>query len=477
MAPLKATKQAARYTGAGGREHCSKCRFFVIPSSCRRIIGPVSPAGWCKYFSQELVWAFRDQGGGDADIAAATGPAPPTLDLNFTTMSTLDPSVTFARASTATYFNSAGIMQTAASGAPRFGYDPNALTPNGLLIEESRSNIQINSNFATGWNPGSNAALTVNAATGPDGTTSAASFLATNTTASIRETGAGTPATAAAGTYTVSVFMRSSATPTNGYIQVNTASNASIAYYDLTAGTPVVGADLAAGITNKSAQITKIGNFWRLQFTFTTPAGATTLTPYFGACQTVSATGDNRSYTGVVGQGIYLFGAQIEAGAFATSYIATTTTSVTRAADVATLASIPGRNPAAESFAANALLITSQEANPRLVGGSASTRAPLFAAATLHGAITDGTALQTTNTGTLGTVLKMASTWTSGAANVCLNAGAVATSATLTTGFSGDTTLKLMGDNTTTDQANGYIQRFRYWPRVLSSAELQSVTT
>jgi len=46
----------------------------------------------------------------------------------------------FTRASTATYFDSTGTMQTAASGALRFDYDPSTLLAEGLLIEPSRTN-------------------------------------------------------------------------------------------------------------------------------------------------------------------------------------------------------------------------------------------------------------------------------------------------------------------------------------------------
>ncbi len=46
----------------------------------------------------------------------------------------------FSRASTATYIDSAGVMQTAAANAARFDYDPQTLAPKGLLIEEARTN-------------------------------------------------------------------------------------------------------------------------------------------------------------------------------------------------------------------------------------------------------------------------------------------------------------------------------------------------
>lgn len=62
------------------------------------------------------------------------------LDLDFLS-GTLDPRITFTRASSGTFFGSNGLLQTAANDVPRFDYDPSTLAPRGLLIEEQRTNL------------------------------------------------------------------------------------------------------------------------------------------------------------------------------------------------------------------------------------------------------------------------------------------------------------------------------------------------
>lgn len=49
--------------------------------------------------------------------------------------------VSFSRASPATYFDAAGVLQTAGVNAPRFDHDPVTLAPLDLLIEVDRTNI------------------------------------------------------------------------------------------------------------------------------------------------------------------------------------------------------------------------------------------------------------------------------------------------------------------------------------------------
>ena len=87
-------------------------------------------------------WGGRGAGHISRLSTATTGV--PALALNFLT-GTLDSSITFTRASTATFIGSNGLIQAAAINEPRFDYDPVTLAPKGLLMEEQRTNLFLNS--------------------------------------------------------------------------------------------------------------------------------------------------------------------------------------------------------------------------------------------------------------------------------------------------------------------------------------------
>ena len=69
----------------------------------------------------------------------------PSLILDFARSQRVDPRITFTRASSATYFNSLGVLTTATNNVPRIDYDPVTGSCLGLLIEEARTNLLLNS--------------------------------------------------------------------------------------------------------------------------------------------------------------------------------------------------------------------------------------------------------------------------------------------------------------------------------------------
>jgi hypothetical protein len=411
----------------------------------------------------------------------------PALALSFMTPGSLDPRITLTRASTATYFDVTGTMQTAAVNAARWDYDPVTHVLRGMLIEEQRGNAIFPSVPNTGGNPWQLSGPTTQggSVTAPNGTTATASLIAaSDTTNSFRAIAYATGGVAAAtAAFTVTAFLKTSAS-SNAFIQCNMIGGAGaiVAYYDLTNGVAVVGADLSAGPTNKSATISRIGNGWyRASFTFTTPTGTSAITPYIGPCTTVSGSGDNRSAVGVIGQGIYVWGAQIEAGAFPTSYIPTTSGVVTRAIDSCT---IPPANmgwfvaPGGSWFAE---FVDFQTVNTRIIGYPTSGQVtPMYINGTNQLAQYDAAIVVTSNAITDGSVMKGASTYAPGTGRVCLNGGAIA-SAAMTTGYgllnTGGISIMSAGSATVGENTSGYIRGVRYWPRILSDAEMQAVTT
>lgn len=249
-----------------------------------------------------------------------------TFALNFLTGG-LDPAVTFTRSTTATFVGSNGLIQTAAINAPRFDYDPVTLAAKGLLIEEQRTNLVTGSaDFtATYWPVATNAVVTADNTTSPDGTTNA-DRLADNTTAGVQHR-IYRDYTFTAASHTLSVFAKRN---DHRWLRLFffDGTTSFFGNFDLLNG--VVGNKQASTTTT----ITAFGNGWyRCTMTATTAAAA-------GNIQLVMLPTDDTAvpvlYTGT-GTSLWLYGAQLEAGAFATSYIPTVASQVTRSADVATM--------------------------------------------------------------------------------------------------------------------------------------------
>jgi hypothetical protein len=177
-------------------------------------------------------------------------------------------------------------------------------------------------------------------------------------------------------------------------------------------------------------------------------------------------------------------GVQLELGVMASSYIPTTGAAVTRAQD---LAAIP---PANMGFFVSTGGSWMAEFIPKnyQVGGTYQ-RVVLFppvpgGAGPImtnvgFGVQYDGSTIQqSANAVPVNTVQKMASTWGASQGQLCLNAGPVVSNA-MSVGYAGavaNGVALMLATGSGVQNTPGWLRRLRYWPRVLSPSELQSIT-
>jgi hypothetical protein len=258
----------------------------------------------------------------------------PAMSLDFIGTNSLDSRITFTRATTATFVGSNGFIQTAAINTPRFGYDPVTLAPRGLLIEEARTNLLLQSQtFETASWSKILSTVSSNAANGPDNALTADKFIPNNgATISGAITSQDISKAASAITYTYSVFGKS-----DGFDRIllrcqdsGGSTNRANVTVNISTGAIVTAAAAAGTFTNASARVTTYKNgYFRVELTFTSSTD-TLLRSQIYALDSVATTGD-----GV--KGILIWGAQLEAGGFATSYIPTVASTVARNADAASM--------------------------------------------------------------------------------------------------------------------------------------------
>lgn len=273
----------------------------------------------------------------------------PILDLDFTgrapslTPVTGTATVTFTRTgATATRVNESGIIADVAADVARFDYDPFTLRSKGLLVEEARTNLCLQSqDLATTWTVTA-ATIQVNVATAPDGTVTADKIRETSATSDHRATQAFTKA-ASAIQYCISTHLQA-AERTWAVIIATDGTNGAQQWVNLTNGELGTRNTFGTGWTQQDGEITAYPNgVYRVGLIFTTDTGTTL------QFRILPTTADNiSSYAGTTDWGIYAWGHQLEAGAHMSSYIRTTTASVVRNADAPLCSSIGGFFNAAE---------------------------------------------------------------------------------------------------------------------------------
>lgn len=261
-----------------------------------------------------------------------------TLSLDFTAMSSLDTRFTFTRSTTATYINSSGVvtsMGAAASNDPtkaRFDYDPTTLTARGLLIEGAATNLLVRSeDMATATFPGWGVRNNLNstgwtAQSSPDGASTAVKLIPTTTNAT-HYLGTGTLSGITSGVqYTISVFVKASGYSVFGIAATNSQSRAS---FNLSTQS-----SSSYGISN-TRTITAYPNGWyRVSMTWTTSATSFDVWMFVQNTEQDPVT----SWAGDNANSVTVWGAQLELGSGASSYIPTGSSTVQRTADSCAIA-------------------------------------------------------------------------------------------------------------------------------------------
>lgn len=386
----------------------------------------------------------------------------PRLALDFTT-GTLDSRVSLTRAlNTATRFNSSGLIEIVNANLPRFDYTPSTLAPKGLLVEESRANLLLYSDQFNSATWSKTASVNPDQLVSPDGTTNADLVSTTGNFQYVRQL---ITATANAA-YTVSFFVKPvSGTPTvrlyltNGPQTEVAGSNFSL----VGAGSLGTLFQVGTGVVT-SRTITQLANGW-YRCTLSGTVNTTSLYGYI----------DNHS-VGTVSYGLY--GAQLEAGAFATSYVPTTTASLTRNADVAAMTGtnfsswwqpttgslmvrarqsiISGTRPWAyisDGTSNNIISLRGNAADPELYIKNTTDQAQIDA----------GTLVANTSYGLVGA-------WNTDNCAAAFNGG----SAVIDTSAAIPTVDRMLIGSNGADYLNGWVEKISFWPQRVINAEAQA---
>lgn len=402
--------------------------------------------------------------------AAVAGVSTPYAAIIDEASGRLAPYVTFTRSSTATYFDATGVMRTAAANEPRYDHDPVTGALRGLLVEEQRTNLLLRSqefDNAVVWIL-SGADRISNAIVAPDGTLTAEKLVETAVDAPHGVTQ--NVSLVSGTTYAFSFYAKA-------------AERTVVSFFGAGGLSSIAGrVNLTTGaVESGTVSVQNVGNgWWRIS-----AVGASTFTGANSVSIQLYNVGG--TYLGDGTSGVFLWGAQLEAGSFATSYIPTTSATVTRASElpvVSSLASI-GYNSAEGTIFAEYVSPPGQAAtfNPTIFSlndgtGGNRCQARYETSGSLSGGVILAGGISQASLGPLGALVPLArvklataikandfAAVTGGGAPVTDAAGSVPAVTRLEIAtFLGAQCL------------NGWLRRLRYYPRRLPNATLPAIT-
>ena len=419
----------------------------------------------------------------------------PSLTLDFANSRRLDPRITFTRSSTATYVSSNGLIKTAPVDEARFDHDPETLESLGLLIEESRINVsRFSEDFSntTYWTPTSQTVLS-NATLSPDETVTADNVIPAAGTNSVRYLYYNAnPYTMSVSTvYTSSIFVKKNGLRYFAFqVHDNSFGSGHRAGFDLDNGIVVASTvnNMGSG-TGATASIVSYPNGWyRCIITGTTAPTGTSGRTAFSFTSSLDA---NASVSAITADGIsggYVWGMQVEAGSFPTSYIPTAGSSATRAQDNVSISGASFNNfynqtegTIVSRFKGGRRFIapSTTENWSRVVGFGPTNRALLSSGNSGNNNIHIYNGIQTHNI-TLGP--DHINGFTTAAVGFGSNSATLADAGyvaeTIAGGWPTPTVdqFVLGNDGTGLYPLNGYIDKIHYYPKRLTNAQLQNLT-
>jgi hypothetical protein len=369
------------------------------------------------------------------------------------------------------------VLQTAAAGQARFDHNPVTGESLGLLIEEQRANlVTYSEQFDNAAWSKTRTSVTANTIVSPEGTLTGDKLIETTGTGTHELRSAAATITAGA-TVTGSCYVKAGERFNLSVLVFSNTSPFELVRITINLNTESFVTEASNGGSSVSGTLTSVGNGW-YRATVSGVLGSKT-NPQFRV--DIRDDSNVNSYTGNGYSGIYIWGAQLELGAFPTSYIPTVAATVTRNADAA---SMTGSNVTSWFSNAEGTLYT--EVNPKALAVSSgiqlndnttSNRIRLATTSTSdQGTVTtSGTAQATLDGGTpiINTSMKLALSYKVNDFKLSLNGG---TAATDTAGTVPVVNQLQLGAETTT-VGNMTLKKVAYYPKALSAAEIQSITT
>ena len=417
----------------------------------------------------------------------ASGGLVPSMSLNFLSDASLDTRVTFTRASSATRVNSSGLIETVASNAPRFDYNPVTLQPKGLLIEEQRTNI-IRNNTMVGAAAGTPGTLPTNWSrpNQSSGLTLTTSYVTSYGVPCLRMRFFGTTA-GTSGNETIEFETRTSISANSG--QTWTSSF----YYQLVSGAVPSGLSFNCRVLTFNSSNTLVDNLPILS-----PAPTATLQRALATVTSSAGVGTGGFITSSVHMSAWptntavdftldLFMPQLEQGEFATSVIPTSGTAATRAADIATMT---GTNFSSWYRQDEGTFFTDIQGTSIISGatrrgievndGSVANRHIVGYNESGSRAITVVSNVFVTNltvSAAIGSPLRIAYGYVASGSASTVNGSLPALGSPASIPSVNQMRLGADANTTIGTVLNGHIRRIAYYPRRLSNTELQAITS